>query len=231
MDQPSTEAFDLEAYLSNIERVSTDLQKIPHAYLGPQGTKLPDIGWYVLAAIKKTNSLSHAFCTLVRAKNSLAATALIRLQIDTALRIFGLSLVADLDVAGEHLMNDRSYRKLKSRDGKPLDDAMLHRKLDEYYRGLSGVYERTSAYVHLTAAHIKTVLSKRADTRILFFNLNGVEETPDDEWFIDMVDAFDQATRLAAEVIEDFMRYRYAPAYNVCRIEKISADTGADFTA
>lgn len=213
MDQPSTEAFDLEAYLSNIERVSAALRKIPPAYFGPQGTKLPDIGWYVLAGIKKTNSLSHAFCTLVRANNSLAAAALIRLQIDTGMRIFGLSLVADLDVAGEHLMNDLSYRKLKSRKNEPLTDKLLHQKLNEHYVGLSGAYANTSAYVHLTASHIKTVLSDCPGTPTLFFNLNGTDETPRDEWFIDMVDAFDQATRFAAEVIEDFMRYRYVPTF------------------
>lgn len=155
MDHSSTETFDLEVQLKKIERVSAGLQKIPHTYLGPQGTKIPDIGWYLLAAIKKTRSLSHAFCVLVRAKNTLAAAALIRLQLDTALRIFGLSLVDDVEAAGTHLMNDGSYRALRSRENEPLQDALLHRKLNEHYPGLTAVYEATSSYVHLSAAHIK----------------------------------------------------------------------------
>ena len=216
MDQSSAETFNLAVHLGRIEHVSAELRKIPHAYLGPQGSKIPDIGWYVLAAIKKTASLSHAFCSLIQAKNTLAAASLIRLQLDTALRIFGLGCIQDIEMAGTHLMNDGSYRKLKSRDNKNLTDWELHRRLDEYYPGLSSVYEATSSYVHLTASHIKTGLSERPGTSTLFFHLNGTDDEQSDEWFADIVDSFDQATCLAAEIIEDFMRYRYAPAFNIC---------------
>lgn len=215
MNRPATEAYDLEACLGRIERVSAELQKIPLAYLGPQGSKIPDIGWYILAAVKKTAALSHAFCALIRAKNTLAATALIRLQLDTVMRISGLAIVDDIEAAGTHLMNDGSYRKLRSRDGKPLDDVVLHRRLDEYYPGLSRVYEATSSYVHLSASHIKTGLSERPGTSTLFFHLKGTDDTQPDEWFADIVDSFDQATHLATDMVEDFMRYRYARAFKI----------------
>lgn len=226
MNQPATEAYDLEACLGKIERVSAELQKIPLAYLGPQGSKIPDIGWYVLAAVKKTASLSHAFCALVRAKNTLAAATLVRLQLDTAMRISGLAIVDDIEAAGTHLMSDGSYRKLRSRDNKPLDDAVLHRRLDEYYPGLSLVYEATSSYVHLSASHIKTGLSDRAGTSTLFFHLKGTDDTQPDEWFADIVDAFDQATHLTSEMIEDFMRYRYAGTFGIHPPAESQSDAG-----
>ncbi|KKB85329.1 hypothetical protein VW29_06675 [Devosia limi DSM 17137] len=215
MDQSSTETFDLEACLSRIEHVSAELWKIPVAYFGPQGSKIPDIGWYVLAAVKKTASLSHAFCALIRAKNTLAAASLIRLQLDTAMRISGLALVNDVEAAGTHLMNDGSYRKLRSRDNKPLDDAVLHRRLDEYYPGLTSVYEATSSYVHLSASHIKTGLSEPGGTPTLFFHLKGTDDAQPDEYFAHMVDSFAQATELTAEMIEDFMRFRYAHIFKI----------------
>lgn len=205
MDQ-TTEAFDLEARLQKIEEASRALVKIPDAYLGPRGTKIPDIDWFVLAAIKKTASLTHAFCTLARAKNTLAATALIRLQLDTALRMFGLSFIDDLDAAGLHLMSDGSYQKLRSRDGELLQDGMLHRELDKHYPGLSAVYQATSAYVHLSSAHIKTGLSDRPGSPILYFHLNGTDNSNTDEHFAEAVDSFDQATALAIELIEGFVQ-------------------------
>lgn len=213
MDHSSTETFDLEVHLQNIERVSAGLQKIPNDYIGPLGSQIPDIGWYVLAALKKTTSLTHAFCALTRAKNTLAAAALIRLQLDTAMRIFGLSLVDDIEVVGTRLMNDESYRKLRSRDNELLSDKVLHRKLNEHYPGLSDEYEAGSSYVHLTAAHIKRGLFERPSTSTLFFHLNGTDESRPDEWFADIVSSFDQATRLTADLIEDFMRYRYTPTF------------------
>jgi len=108
MGQSQFESYDLEAALKKIEETAANLEKIPHAYMGPVGTKVPDVAWYVFAAIKKTRSLSHAFCILIRAKNTLAATALIRLQLDTALRIYGLSLLDDLEDAGAKLMTMRA---------------------------------------------------------------------------------------------------------------------------
>jgi hypothetical protein len=209
VEQPPADSFDLEAHLRRIEQVPVALTKIPGEYLGPLGTKIPDIDWYILAAIKKTASLVHAFCVLARAKNTLAAAALIRLQLDTAMRVFGLSLVDDVDAAGARLMNDESYRKLKSREGEFLLDTVLHRKLNEQYPGLTEAYEATSSYVHLSGAHIKTGLSARPDSPVLFFHLNGTDDARPDEWFADIVDSFDQATGLTAELIQKFMESRY----------------------
>jgi hypothetical protein len=209
MQQSQTEQYDLEAALKKIEDTAARLLVIPPTYIGPLGTKVPDIAWYVFAAIKKTRSLSHAFCLLIREKNSLAATALIRLQLDTSLRISGLSLVDDLEDAGAKLMNDESFRKLKSRGGQSLTDAMLHENLDKHYPGLSYAYKATSSYVHLSASHIKPGLVERPGSTTLFFHMNATEDAKPYESFADIVDWFDQATELTVNMIEDFMRYRY----------------------
>jgi hypothetical protein len=95
----SSSSFDIEHHLREIEKVAAALSLKPDTHLGPQSTAIPDIEWYALAAIKKTTSLSHAFCTLVRAKNTLSAAALVRLQLDTAMRMFGLTLVEDVENA------------------------------------------------------------------------------------------------------------------------------------
>lgn len=215
MEQSEAKPYDLQAALQKIEDTAATLLKIPPEYVGPLGTKVPDIAWYVFAAIKKTRSLSHAFCLLIREKNTLAAMALIRLQLDTALRISGLSLVDDLEDAGARLMNDESFRKLKSRDGQWLTDALLHENLDKHYPGLSYAYKATSSYVHLSASHIKPGLVGRPGSSTLFFHMNATDDAKPYESFADIVDWFDQATELSANMIEDFMRYRYAPTFGV----------------
>ncbi len=213
MEKSEAEPYDLETALRKIEKTAATLLRIPPKYIGPTGTKVPDIAWYVFAAIRKTTSLSHAFCLLIRAKNTLAATALIRLQLDTALRISGLSLIGDLDDAGAKLMNDESYRSLRSRDGERLDDALLHRNLDKHYPGLSEAYQTTSSFVHLSASHIKSGLIERPGVSTLFFHMNGTDDAQSDEEIAGIVDWFDQATELTANMIEDFMHFRYVQEY------------------
>ncbi len=207
MQRSLTENYDLEAELKKIEVAAAALLKLPPKYIGPHGTQVSDIHWYVLAAMKKTASLAHAFCTLVRAKNALTSAALIRMQLDTGIRVFGLSLIDDLDAAGLHLMNDGKYTDLQARTGERLRDKFLHTKLNEAYPGLSEVYDNTSAFVHLSSAHIKTVLSTREGTSVLFFNLNGTDERQLEGWIADSVDAFQQATDLAVELIEGCLGY------------------------
>lgn len=208
MDPTMPEKLDLDARLREIERVAGALSQLPSTYLGPQGTAIPDVEWFALAAIKKTVSLSHAFCTLIKTKNTLSAAALVRLQLDTAMRIFGLTLVDDVEAAGTRLMNDESYRKLRSRDNEPLTDAFLHRKLNEKYPGITEAYEDASSYVHLSGLHIKTGLWSRPGTPTLFFHLSGTDEARPDEWFSELVDSFDQATRLTADLITAFISTR-----------------------
>jgi hypothetical protein len=210
VDATISDTVGLDKRLSRIESVARALSDLPTDYLGPQGTVIADVEWYALGAIKKTASLSHAFCALVRTRNTLAAAALVRLQLDTAMRIFGLSLVADVEAAGTWLMNDQSYLKLRSRDNHPLTDAFLHRKLNEQYPGLTEAYEDGSSYVHLSALHIKTGLWSRADTPTLFFHLLGTDASRPDEWFFDLIDSFDQATNLTAELIATFIKSRRA---------------------
>lgn len=74
------EKLDLDARLREIERVADGLSQLPTTYLGPQGTAIPDVEWFALAAIKKTASLSNAFCTLIRTKNTLSAAALVHIM-------------------------------------------------------------------------------------------------------------------------------------------------------
>jgi hypothetical protein len=208
LTKSSAKDFDLEHSLAAIEKVAEDLSQLPETYLGPMGTTIHDIDWFALAAIKKTVSLSHAFCTLVREKNTLSAAALVRLQVDTALRVFGLSLVEDVEDAGARLMNDERYDRLKSRDNERLTDAFLHEQLDRRYPGLTGVYRSSSAYVHLSGKHIKTGLWSREGNPTLYFNLNATDAERPDEWFADIVSKFSQATNLTAGLITSFMHSR-----------------------
>jgi hypothetical protein len=207
MEQSEAKPYDLEAELQKIEAAAAGLAKFPPKYIGAHGSKIPDIYWYVIAAMKKTASLAHAFCTLIRAKNALTSAALIRMQLDTGLRVFGLSRVADLDAAGLHLMNDGKYTDLKARTGEKLWDKYLHTELNKAYPGLSAVYDNTSAFVHLSSAHIKTILTPRDGTSVLYFDLKGTDDRLSDEWIADAVEAFQQATDLAIELIEGCLGY------------------------
>lgn len=211
VDQESEETFDLEKRLKSIERMTHELVKFPGTYIGPYGTQIRDVDWFVLAAMKKTVSLTHAFCSLIQARNTLTAAALVRLHMDTALRIFGLTLVDDIEAAGTLLMNGGNYRDLRGRDKRKLHDKVLHEELNRHFPGLSGVYENTSSFVHLTAAHIKIGLKEVPHQPVLQFHLRATDDDPSDEVYEDIVDAFEDTTKLILELTEGFMQSSRGP--------------------
>lgn len=103
-----------------------------------------------LGVARRTYALVDGFVTLVRQKNPLCCGALLRLQLDTAMRFYACWLVEKPEEVALALLAD-NLDKIKSRDGKRLADCYLHRELSKQYGDwVSRVYRSTSGFVHFT---------------------------------------------------------------------------------
>ena len=104
-----------------------------------------------LGVARRTYALVDGFVALVRQKNPLCCGALLRLQLDTAMRFYACWLVDKPEEVALALLDDRHLDKMKSRDGKWLTDACLHEQLSKQYGDwVSRVYRNTSGFVHFT---------------------------------------------------------------------------------
>lgn len=107
-----------------------------------------------MGAVKRSASQSYGLRLFIEGWNLLCARALLRTQIDTALRFSALWLVkAPHDVAREILRGER-LDKMKDQHGKRMTDAYLISKLAPEHTWLPDVYERTSGYIHFSGAHM-----------------------------------------------------------------------------
>lgn len=194
---------DLASRLNRIKMKAEELAQFPDNWLHPLGSVVSDIEFFILGAVKRTSSLAEGFCAMVETKNTLSAAALLRLQIDTAMRVHGLSLVEDAEAAGEALMAGQQFNRLISRDGKRLRDAFLHECLSKKHPWVSKAYLDASSYVHLSGDHMKTSISATIGGMV-FFNLRGTEPKRLDEQYYHLTDTFFVATDLTATVIKEF---------------------------
>jgi len=104
-----------------------------------------------LGVARRTYALVDGFVALLRQRNPLCCGALLRLQLDTAMRFYACWLVDKPEEIALALLDDRHLDKIKSRDGKWLRDAYLHEQLSKQYGDwVSRVYGNTSGFVHLT---------------------------------------------------------------------------------
>jgi hypothetical protein len=160
---------------------------------------------YVAAALHRSISLVHGFCTLIP-ENYISAASLVRLQLDSTLRFSALSLVADPEDFAKRVSSGQPINKLKDRDGERMTDAYLVKKLNEQYPGVDQCYEDGCGYVHFSEAHLYHVCSTTDDGKFLLQiggDLGVTDENRNDSVFM-----MDQATRLLLVFVERYLQQR-----------------------
>ncbi|MBD8065176.1 hypothetical protein IC608_06795 [Devosia sp. PTR5] len=207
---------DLTSRLARIRAMALEIERLPDDTYAPVGSILEQVEWYSLAAVTKSTSNAHAFCSLVEQRNTIAASAIVRMQIETAMRMFGLTLVADVEAAGDHLMEGKKYGQLRARDGTKLADKILHERLSAEYEWVTKAYEDTSAFVHLDGENIRSKLVHLSMGA--FFNLSGVDAQRPEHAYFHLADTFFIALRMTRNILADFLATRPQPQERALRL-------------
>lgn len=204
---------DLASRLDRIRSYDVIIQHLPDNTYAPQGSTLSDVEWYSLCAVVKTSSNIQSFCQLIESRNIIAAEAILRSQIDTAMRLFGLSLVDDVEAAGTLLMTGKNYSELRhGGDPKlPLRDWYLRDQLSLRYPWVKQTYQDACESVHLTAEAIKRKLKPMGG--LIFFNLSGLDHHSVEETvYYHLADTFYISLKMTVDLLGDFLATRPQPA-------------------
>lgn len=108
----------------------------------------------IIAALRRSTSLIEGFLALADMKNKFCAVPLIRMQLDSAMRVHASRLVNDPAAFVEHILKGGEPRKFKHCPTLDLRDCELHRRLTEKYPLTSDLYRDTNGYVHLSKQHL-----------------------------------------------------------------------------
>lgn len=128
------------ALLTALKEDRKSLLKIGMAMTGGKNSPMFPLDLLAFGATKRCLSLTSAMQLLVESRNMVCSRALLRLQIDTALRFSAAWLVdKPHDFAARILAGERIDR-LKDRDGKRLRDAYLIEVRSVDYPWLPAVY-------------------------------------------------------------------------------------------
>ncbi|WP_374618605.1 hypothetical protein [Devosia sp.] len=212
-DQPPS----LQQRLAAIEKLEAELVEKAHAIL-PKGA-INIVDFFILGATQRTLSQSTAFRTLIAARNFPSATVLLRTQIDTAMRINGLRMMANLETDVQRIFKgERTFDRLMSTPaaggGKPerLTDAFLKKKLAEEHPWIEPLYEQTSDFVHLSFRHLFTAITETdAATQIATMAISGTDPKQDESVYYEVCDAFFRVSRLTSMTILGVLMARHQP--------------------
>lgn len=109
--------------------------------------------------ISRTHLLIAWFCDLIKNKNFLSASSLIRLHLDSLLQLYWVWLVDKPHDFANHKMNWNKTDKYSDKEWKIMKDWYLREKFfndennKDFYR-LIDVYSETSWFIHFSDKHI-----------------------------------------------------------------------------
>lgn len=157
MEAKSINDDQAELVLVDIERSEQELLAIygePVSLPGPIGYQ----HIYLFGIARRALAQSTAFRQMVLAKNSLVASSILRLQLDTVLRLYALFWVAEPEDFAKKVFNGTAVDKLKAADGSLMKDAYLKERVAVKNEWIPAVYAETSGYIHFSHRHIKAAL-------------------------------------------------------------------------
>jgi hypothetical protein len=131
--------------------------------LSTKGKYLPPgpVGYqhfYLFGIARRALAQSAAFRQMVLSRNSIVASSILRLQLDTVLRLYALFWVADPEDFASKVFNGIAIDKLKAADGSLMKDKYLRDRIAVKNEWIPSVYAETSGYIHFSDRHIKAAL-------------------------------------------------------------------------
>lgn len=109
-----------------------------------------------IGVINRTLALNYGFSTLIRTNNFIAAAHLVRMNLDSYLRMHAARMVDDKELYASEILKGTRVFSLKCKSGKPLKDGYIKDNAAEYYPWMKQVYEVSSGFVHLSRKHVFT---------------------------------------------------------------------------
>lgn len=195
--------------LARIEQLENELVRKCAGILGT-GAAVSHADFFVLGALRRTLAQARGFRDLIVARNFPCAAAILRLQIDTAMRVNALGLVDEADIVCKAVLDGEQFNRLKDRTGAKMSDLRLREKLAETHPWVSPIYEQTSDFVHLSGRHFEVAIARTDnETQIAHFQISGHDPERPEETYFEAVDAFFGATRLAGMLALAFLMSRH----------------------
>lgn len=164
---------------------------------------------FVMGALRRTLAQARGFREMLASKNFPCAAGILRMQLDTAMRVNALRLVDSREQFCSDLLGGKHFNKAKDVSGNKLTDAYLRQKLAEDHSWINPVYEKTSEFIHLSGQHFYNSIASMDDGSRTFRFVIGSEDPPrPDDAYFEIVDAFFEATKLAGLLMLGYFKAR-----------------------
>lgn len=191
-----------EQALANLIRAERELLDLYQHHMANRPFGHQDL--YLVGIARRTLAQARAFKQCVEDRNWLVGSALLRLQLDTVLRLYALYWVADPEEFAGRVFRGEQIDRLKAADGKLMKDRYLIDQLKGDNPWIESVYKNTSGLIHFSDRHIFSALRVKDDTGTFesFIGPNDPEHALAD--FLEVLEAFVHCTVMISVAAGDW---------------------------
>ena len=204
---------NLAERLEEIEKMEGSLPK----EIAPLVKDVPSLYYtdlYIFGAAHRTKALSRGFRTMIETRNFPVAAIILRTQIDTAMRVNGLTYMDRPEDQMKELFKGKLFRKLESRERTDknkaiqMHDVYLRSKIVEDVPWMDKVYKKSSDFVHLSSNALFSRYNKPDDSGRISFEITGDDPPMDESGYFEICDAFIAVTRHTHLIIISLLEIR-----------------------
>jgi hypothetical protein len=206
-------SHEVRESLASLRQLRDQIRGAALRMLEAGGGALYSIDIVAIAALNRALSVSAGFESLLTARNFVSAAALLRMQLDTALRFSAFWRVTNPDEAARRIVRGVAVRDLRDRHGQRLTDRRLVELFEAEKDWVPEVYEKTSGFVHLSVAHVAHAMSAEpGEHGEMPFQIAESDDSLSDQTYHEAIAAFLAATDLFLELIENWAASKAARA-------------------
>ena len=204
MDKP--QGPTVKERLAAFDELEKRQLKLCQAMYQADGGKLYPVDLLAAAALNRSIALSAGFRMLIAARNMICAGAILRLQLDTALRFFAAFLVEKPHEFAMSVLNGTKVSMLRDRSGHLMKDGYLVSQLSRQHPWLKRVYHETSGYVHLSNKHIMSIFEQvNEGDRTVRMKVSAMDKPMPEELYVEAIEAFRAATGALIEYVQGWI--------------------------
>lgn len=184
-------AITLDEALARLETMKASHLGKSMAMMRAYGTAFYMADMLCMASLNRSMSLIEGFMLLIRAKNFMCAAPMVRLQLDTLLRMRAMWLVDEPHDFASKVLSGEPINKMVDRHGKKLSDRYLVESMKAECPWIEEVYEETCGYVHFSYKHYFNAMQPDASKdRVVHMAVGAEDHFISDEQRLEAVMAF-----------------------------------------
>lgn len=161
---------------------------------------------FILGAGGRVNDLAISFSTMIKSHNLSVAGAILRMQLDTAMRLNIRNLVSNPEYFCVEFLKGVRVDAIKDSAGNALRDVYLRSALSTRFPWIDDPYLITSGYVHFSNKHILEKVTSFDDKSGSFDFTTGERSDRNDHDYVNIVMCFEHITRICMQLMAEWLQ-------------------------